>query len=172
VSGTGADTPSGAVPATPDTRSGPSGKSGDSLAISPGVDDFDNFTGMDSGGIALLTDDSQACGTVACRGGAGGFVVSVAASARRMQETAARERDASRAEGLARAMPPSTPGGVPGRAYSMPGSAGVGGGASMAISIIAILGAALALGNWAKRFRLPTATWRLSAYVPPIEHPG
>jgi hypothetical protein len=171
VSGTGADTPSGAVP-TPDTHSGPSGKSGDSLAISPGVDDFDNFTGMDSGGIALLTDDSQTCGTAACRGSAGGFVASVAASARRMQETAARERDASRAEGLARAMPPSTPGGVPGRAYSMPGSAGVGGGASMAISIIAILGAALALGNWAKRFRLPTATWRLSAYVPPIEHPG
>jgi hypothetical protein len=54
----------------------------------------------------------------------------------------------------------------------MPGSAGGGGGgASLLISVIAVLTMALAI-DWAKSFRLPTATWRLSAYVPPIEHPG
>jgi hypothetical protein len=54
----------------------------------------------------------------------------------------------------------------------MPGSAGGGGGgASLLISVMAVLTTALAI-DWAKSFRLPTATWRLSAYVPPIEHPG
>ena len=161
---------SGAVLATPDTRSS-SGKSKDSLAIAPGVDDFDSFEGLSSGGTSLLPDGPKGCASIACAGGSHAFVAGVAVSVQRLRENAARERDASRIEGLARAMPPSPPGGLPGRAYSMPGSAGGGGGAPLLISGIAVLTTALAL-DWAKSFRLPTATWRLSAYVPPIEHPG
>jgi hypothetical protein len=173
TSGTSADPQSGAVLATPDTHSsGSAGKGRDSLAIAPGVDDFDSFTGLSTGGTSLLPDGPKACSAIACGGGPRGFVAGVAVSVERLRETAARERDASRVEGLARAMPPTTPGGIPGRAYSMPGSAGgAGGGAPLLISVIAVLATALAL-DWAKSFRLPTATWRLSAYVPPIEHPG
>lgn len=171
TSGTGADSTSGAVLASPDTRSS-SGKGKNSLAIAPGVDDFDSFSGVDSGGTSLLPDGAKGCATAACTSAPRGFAVSVAVSVQRLRETAARERDASRVEGLARAMPPSPPGGLPGRAYSMPGSAGGGGGgAPLLISVMAVLATALAI-DWAKSFRLPTATWRLSAYVPPIEHPG
>jgi hypothetical protein len=171
-SGAGTDTPSGTVLAKPDSHPSNSGNIRDSLAVAPGVDDFDSFTGADSGGMGLLLDDSTACGTVVCGTAAGGLVASVGASAEQIQQSAARERDVSRVEGLARAMPPSPPGGIPGRAFSMPGGTGGGGGASMLISMGALLCAALALGNWARSFRLPTATWRLSAYIPPIESPG
>jgi hypothetical protein len=54
----------------------------------------------------------------------------------------------------------------------MPGGTGGGGAAFLLISMIAILSASLAHGRLTTSFRLPTATWRLSAYVPPIEHPG
>jgi hypothetical protein len=40
------------------------------------------------------------------------------------------------------------------------------------LSLVAILATALVLGNRMTSLRLPTATWRLSAYVPPIESPG
>lgn len=70
----------------------------------------------------------------------------------------------------------SGPGGRgPGPGQSM-GLFGGGGGASAGIALLTLLGLAcgwslLAPGD-RRAFRTSTATWRPSAYVPPIEHPG
>jgi hypothetical protein len=53
---------------------------------------------------------------------------------------------------------------------SGPGGAG---GSLMLISLLAVLGASIALPRaLAKPFRTPSAPWRPLAYVPPIELPG
>lgn len=66
-------------------------------------------------------------------------------------------------------------GGGPGPGQSL-GLAGGGGGASAGIALLTLLGLACGwslLAPWDRRaFRTSTATWRPSAYVPPIEHPG
>jgi hypothetical protein len=66
-------------------------------------------------------------------------------------------------------------GGGPGPGQSM-GLAGGGGGASAGIALLMLLGLACGWSLLAPRdrraFRTSTATWRPSAYVPPIEHPG
>jgi hypothetical protein len=134
------------------------------------VDNFDSFSGSSGGAGDLPTGGASTC--AACGSGAAALVAAVAASPTQIQQDAARERDSSRVEGLAKAMPPSPPGGVPGRSFGMPGGTGGGGAAFLLISMIAILCASLAHGRWTTSFRLPTATWRLSAYVPPIESPG
>jgi hypothetical protein len=150
----------------------PSGASKDTMAaIPPSVDNFDSFSGS-SGGADNLLPTGGTSGCVACNVGAATLVAAAAASPTQIQQNAARERDSSRVEGLAKAMPPGPPGGVPGRSFGMPGGTGGGGAAFLLISMIAILCAALARGLWTTSFRLPTATWRLSAYVPPIESPG
>jgi hypothetical protein len=66
-------------------------------------------------------------------------------------------------------------GGGPGHGPSM-GLAGSGGGGGAGIALLMLLGLACAWSLLAPRdrraFRTSTATWRPSAYVPPIEHPG
>lgn len=141
-------------------------------AIPPSVDNFDSFSGSSGGADDLPTGGSKACATVTCSSGAAVLVAAAATSPTQIQQNAARERDSSRVKGLAKAMPPSPPGGVPGRSFGMPGGTGGGGAAFLLISMIAVLCASLAHGRWTTSFRLPTATWRLSAYVPPIESPG
>jgi len=66
-------------------------------------------------------------------------------------------------------------GGGPGPGPSM-GMFGGGGGAGAGIALLTLLGLACGWALLAPRdlraFRTSTATWRPSAYVPPIEHPG
>ena len=66
-------------------------------------------------------------------------------------------------------------GGGPGPGQSM-GLFGGGGGASAGVALLTLLGLACGwslLAPWDRRaFRTSTATWRPSAYIPPIEHPG
>jgi hypothetical protein len=156
-----------------DGRSVPGPSTTKSPAIPPGVDNFDDFGGDGSGGSAVQTGGASGCAAVICGPGAGGMLASAASVTKLRQQQHARERDASRAAGLAKAMPPGSPGQMPGRAFSMPVGGGGGGGAAFVLlSLFAILTAALARTDWSTSLRLPTATWRLSGYVPPIESPG
>jgi hypothetical protein len=137
------------------------------------VDNFDDFAGGDSGGTGLLPDGSPTCGVVACGHGAAALLTRVASANQLQQQRDDQKRDDARAAGLAKAMPPSSPGQIPGRAFSMPGGGGGSGGAAFVLlSLFAVLMAALSRVDWTTSFQLPTATWRLSGYVPPIESPG
>jgi hypothetical protein len=150
----------------------PAGSTTETQAIAPGVDNFDDFGATDSGGSQLQfpTGGSSGCG-LACAGSSGGLLSRVVSSSQ-LQQREEVERRRSKTQGLPMAMTPGAPHQIPGRAFSLPGGGGGAGVAFVLLSLIAILSAALARVDWTTNFRLPTATWPLSGYVPPIESPG
>jgi hypothetical protein len=159
-----------------DGRSGPPGSfsTGGRVAppTAPGGIDVDNFWGTDSGGVGPLLLPSSGCGLIGCHRQAAG-PLGLGAST----ESSARERDKA-AVGTSKASEPPLsgapggPGRAPGQSLSLSGGGAGGAGTGFVLlSLAAILAAMLSLPN-STSFRLPTATWRLSAYVPPIESPG
>lgn len=124
---------------------------------------------VDTGG----SSDGGARGALARFAGFG----SIAAAAARVPAIGSRERAAhdvarDRADGTAVAASDGF-GGPGGLFASLFGGGGGGGAAVLYLTVFAILAVfRLLRPDWNRAFRTSTATWRPSAYVPPIEHPG
>lgn len=141
------------------------------VPIATGGADVDAFAGMVTGGSRLLLASSLLCGALACSQGPAGLF-SPSASVNELQK----HHDVTAASSKA-SEPPSTPlpggpGQVPRPSFGLPGPGGGSGLAFVLLSLMAVLATPLARACWTTGLRLPTATWRPSAYVPPIESPG
>jgi hypothetical protein len=170
TSGSPSNHSAGAVTGT-GTPSKKGGTEHEAVAIAPTVDDFDDFGATNSGGTGVLTGGSVSCSF--CGQAAGGLILGrVAAATRLEQRHTELVKHGSRAAELPEVVVPGTPGQLPGRAFTMPGGTGGVGVAFVLLSLFAFLATARSRINFTTSFELPTATWRLSGYVPPIESPG
>ena len=103
---------------------------------------------------------------------ASGSIATVAARVPALGSRERAARDAAQAYANGSAVTVSDGGG--GRLFAGIFGGGTGGGAAaLYLTVFGILAVfRLLRPDWNEAFRTSTATWRPSAYVPPIEHPG
>jgi hypothetical protein len=139
------------------------------VAITPAGTDIRGVNG-ETGGIALLPTGSLECGFL-CFGHSGGSLGAA------LPDELGRHSGVSNTTSQASEPPPIPIPGAPGPArgpfFSLFGGAGGGAMGFMLLSLVAVLASGLLRHpDLTTAFRLPTAMWRPSVYVPPLESPG
>jgi hypothetical protein len=68
--------------------------------------------------------------------------------------------------------PPWAPGPLFGQIFNFFGGGGPGAPLLLIGLAVLLVGSVMRIPDWTRAFRLPAASWRPSAYVPPLESPG
>jgi hypothetical protein len=152
----------------------PAGPSGPSSTVAggtnaPGSTDVFFLSAVNTGGIRLLLTSSLPCGQTVCSAGSAGlFAANVIVN--RFRPRPARIRDSapklSSLDSITGS--PIRPGGT---FFGLMGGGGSGGIAITLLAFVAVAATMLQRASWTTRL-VPTATWRPSVYIPPLESPG